>query len=177
MARAKTKSEAGAQDAVALLKADHAEVKTMFKAFEKLKEGDGEPAEKGALVAQICEALTVHAQIEEEIFYPAVREAIEDDDLMDEADVEHAGAKDLIEQLEDAKPGDDHYDAKVSVLGEQIDHHVKEEEQPDGMFAKARKAGIDLAALGAEMAQRKAELAGKGADTEGKRGGAEANRR
>jgi len=99
--------------------------------------------------------LTIHATCEEEIFYPAVREAIDDMDLMDEADVEHASAKDLIAQLEAAGPQDDHYDAKVTVLGEMIDHHVKEEEGE--MFPKASKA-IDTEAVGAELAARKAEL-------------------
>jgi hypothetical protein len=95
-------------------------------------------------------------KVEEEIFYPAVRAAIDDDDLMDEADVEHAGARELIAQLEDMEPGDDHYDAKVTVLGENVDHHVKEEQ--DEMFPKARKAKLDLAALGAAMLERKREL-------------------
>ena len=93
--------------------------------------------------------------MEEEIFYPAVRAEIDDQDLMDEADVEHASAKELIAQLEEASPGDDHYDAKVTVLGELIDHHVKEEEGQ--MFPKAKKA-IDTEAVGAELAARKAEL-------------------
>jgi hemerythrin-like domain-containing protein len=100
-------------------------------------------------------ALTIHATVEEEIFYPAVREAIDDEDLMDEADVEHANAKNLIAQLEEASPGDDHYDAKVTVLGEMVDHHVKEEEGE--IFPKAKKA-IDTVSVGAELAERKAEL-------------------
>lgn len=94
-----------------------------------------------------------HTQIAEEIFYPAFRMAIDDDDLMDEADVEHAGAKELIAQLVGMEPGDDHYDARVTVLGENIDHHVKEEQ--DEMFPKAKKAKLDLAALGAQMIKRK----------------------
>jgi len=143
------------QDAIVLLTADHKEVKAMFKEFEKLKEQDDVDAEKAALVQRICTALTIHATCEEEIFYPAVREAIDDMDLMDEADVEHASAKDLIAQLEAAGPQDDHYDAKVTVLGEMIDHHVKEEEGE--MFPKASKA-IDTEAVGAELAARKAEL-------------------
>ena len=143
------------QDAIEILMADHKEVKAMFKEFESLKEGDGADEEKAALVARICTALTIHATIEEEIFYPAVREAIDDLDLMDEADVEHASAKDLIAQLEEGSPGDDHYDAKVTVLGELINHHVKEEEGE--MFPKAKKA-IDTIVIGAEVAARKAEL-------------------
>jgi len=139
-----------------LLTADHKAVKALFKQFEQLAEQDEDDEGKATLVEQICNALTIHAEVEEEIFYPAVREAIEDDALMDEADVEHASAKDLIGQLEKMAPGDDHYDAKVTVLGEYINHHVEEEEGE--MFAKARRADVDTAALGEEMAKRKAEL-------------------
>jgi hemerythrin superfamily protein len=143
------------QDAIAMLMADHKKVKKLFGDFEKLKE-HGADDEKSEIVAQICNELKIHTTIEEEIFYPAVRKAIKDSDLMDEALVEHAGAKELIEQLEDADPADDLYDAKVTVLGEQIDHHVKEEE--GDMFPKARHAHVDVGALGAEMAKRKAAL-------------------
>jgi len=142
-------------DAIELLMQDHKEVKAMFGAFKKLKEREDAEEEKADVVQQICTALTIHATIEEEIFYPAVRAEIDDEDLMDEADVEHAGAKELIAQLEAASPGDDHYDAKVTVLGELIDHHVKEEEGE--MFPKAKKA-IDTKAIGAELAARKSEL-------------------
>ena len=143
-------------DAIALLTEDHRKVQALFKQFESLKESEGKRDDKAALVQQICTELTLHALVEEEIFYPAVRKAIDDDDLMDEADVEHASAKDLIAQLEAMSPGDDHYDAKVTVLGEQIDHHVEEEQNE--MFAKARKADVDVRALGEEIATRKAEL-------------------
>ena len=143
-------------DAIDLLVQDHKEVKAMFGAFKKLKDADDEGDDKAELVQRICTALTIHATIEEEIFYPAVRAGINDPDLMDEADVEHAGAKELIAQLEGASPGDDHYDAKVTVLGELIDHHVKEEEGK--MFPKAKKA-IDTKAVGAELEVRKTELA------------------
>jgi hemerythrin superfamily protein len=143
-------------DAIALLMADHKKVKGLFEEFKRLKEADGSDEEKAQIVGQICSELRMHTEIEEEIFYPAVREAIEDTDLMDEALVEHAGAKDLIEQLEGVDPDDDLYDAKVTVLGEQIDHHVKEEEGE--MFPKAKKASIDTADLAAQMAQRKEEL-------------------
>ena len=119
-------------------------------------EGVDNDAEKVAVVQKICNALTVHTTIEEEIFYPAVREAIEDEDLMDEALVEHAGAKDLVAQLQAMDADDELYDAKVTVLGEQIDHHVKEEE--GDMFQKVKKANVDLAELGAEMAARRAEV-------------------
>jgi hemerythrin superfamily protein len=143
-------------DAISMLTADHREVATMFEQYEGL--GDRAKASKKKLADQICMALTLHAAIEEEIFYPALREkSKEAADLLDEALVEHAGAKDLISQLQEADPEDDLYDAKVKVLGEQIEHHVKEEEGE--MFPIAKKAGLDMAALGSEMAMRKDELA------------------
>jgi len=154
-APAKSTTKSAAQDAIQLLTADHKSVKALFQAFDKIKDRDDADDEKARLVERICSELTVHATIEEEIFYPAVREAIDDEDLMDEADVEHASAKDLIAQLEAGSVGDDHYDAKVTVLGEMIDHHVKEEEGE--MFPKAKKA-IDVDEIGAELAARKAEL-------------------
>ena len=147
-----------AQDAIAMLMADHKKVKKLFSDFNKLKE-EGSDEDKSAIVYQICNELKIHTELEEEIFYPAVRKAIDDSDLMDEALVEHAGAKDLIAQLEDASPDDDLYDAKVSVLGEQIDHHVKEEEGE--MFPKAKKAKVDTDALGATMLRRKIALMNK----------------
>ena len=147
-----------AQDAVAMLMADHKKVKKLFSDFDKLKD-EGSDKDKSAIVVQICNELKVHAELEEEIFYPAVRKAINDSDLMDEALVEHAGAKDLIAQLEDANPDDDLYDAKVTVLGEQIEHHVKEEE--GDMFPKAKKANVDTEALGATMLKRKIVLMDK----------------
>ncbi|HKP65676.1 MAG TPA: hemerythrin domain-containing protein [Casimicrobiaceae bacterium] len=151
-----SKSNARAsEDAIAMLTEDHNKVKALFKQFEKLKEQDDADEEISDLVAQICAELTIHSTLEEEIFYPAVREAIDDDDLMDEADVEHASAKELIAELETGSPGDDHYNAKVTVLGEYVVHHVKEEEGE--MFPKARKA-IDTEAIGAELAARKSEL-------------------
>jgi hemerythrin superfamily protein len=158
------KGRAG-NDAIAMLTADHKKVKAMFKEFKSLKE-EGTHEEKAALVKQICDALTVHAVIEEEIFYPAVRAAIEDGDLMDEALVEHAGAKEMIAQLRQMDPDDDLYDAKVTVLGEQINHHVEEEEGE--MFPKAKKAKVDTEELGTELAARKQEKAAElGADLEG----------
>jgi hemerythrin superfamily protein len=161
-----TQAKAGraGNDAIAMLVADHKKVKAMFREFKSLKE-TGTGQEKAALVKQICDALTVHASIEEEIFYPAVRAAIEDGDLMDEALVEHAGAKEIIAQLRQMDPDDDLYDAKVTVLGEQIDHHVEEEEGE--MFPKARKAKVDTEELGTELAARKQEKAAElGADLE-----------
>jgi hemerythrin superfamily protein len=143
-------------DAIAMLTAEHREVKAMFEQYEGL--GERAMASKKKIADQICTALTLHAAIEEEIFYPAVRAASKEAaDLLDEALVEHAGAKDLIAQLQEMDPEDDLYDAKVKVLGEQIEHHVGEEEGE--MFPKAKKAGLDLVALGNEMAMRKDELA------------------
>ena len=141
-------------DAIALLKADHEKVKDLFEKFDKLS--DRSKVNKKKIADQICMELTVHAQVEEEIFYPAVREPIKDDDLMDEAVVEHASAKDLIAQISEMDPGDDLYDAKVKVLSEQIEHHVEEEEGE--MFPKVRKTKVDLVALGEQMAARKEEL-------------------
>jgi hemerythrin superfamily protein len=151
----KRSTESKAQDAIALLMADHKKVKALFSQFKKLRDTGGSN-EKSAIVEQICTELKVHAAIEEEIFYPAVRAAIDDSDLMDEALVEHAGAKELIAQLQDADPAEELYDAKVTVLGEQIDHHVEEEEGE--MFPKAKKSKLDTSALGAKMLDRQIEL-------------------
>jgi hypothetical protein len=114
---------------------------------------DGASADKQALAQQICAELTLHAEVEEQIFYPATREAIDDDDMLNEAEVEHASAKDLIAQIESGDPSDPLWDAKVSVLGEYVDHHVQEEEEE--MFRKARKAKMDLEALGQQIAAMK----------------------
>jgi hemerythrin superfamily protein len=147
---------AGDTDAIAALTADHKKVKGLFKAFDKLKNEANAENRKAELVTQICTELKIHAEIEEEVFYPAVRAQIDDEDLMDEALVEHAGAKQLIAQLEKMHPKDDLYDAKVTVLSEQIEHHIKEEEGE--IFPKAKKAKIDTAQLGARMAQLKLRL-------------------
>lgn len=144
----------GKQDAIQLLKADHREVEALFEKFENAG-GDGK---KEKIARQICTELKVHAMIEEEIFYPALRGKIDDDDL-DEAYVEHDGAKVLINDIEAGGPDDDFYDAKVKVLQEEIEHHVEEEEKiRDNMFTQARKTDVDLDALGERMAARKAEL-------------------
>ena len=143
------------QDAVALLKEDHRKVADLFEQFEKAS-GDGR---KEKLAMQICLELSVHAQIEEEIFYPACEGKVEED-LLKEAYVEHDGAKVLIAQIEDgSEQSDEFYDAKVKVLQEQIEHHVEEEEKRmEGLFSQARKAGLDMDALGEQLAARKAEL-------------------
>ena len=151
-----SKSATGTPDAVKLLTSDHAEVKALFEEYKKLVEDEGDSDERQMLAEQICTMLTVHATVEEEIFYPAAREALDEQDLLDEAEVEHASAKDLIAQIQGMGPDDDLYDAKVTVLGEYIDHHVQEEEGE--MFPKCKKSEMDLVALGEELAQRKAEL-------------------
>ena len=133
-------------DAIALLKADHRKVEDLFEQFE---EASGSAA-KRKLAEQICNELKVHATIEEEIFYPAIRGEVEDD-MMDEAYVEHDGAKVLINDILSSAPAEEYYDAKVKVLSEEIKHHVKEEEQSGGMFAQAKAAGVDLKALGDQM--------------------------
>jgi hemerythrin superfamily protein len=142
-------------DAIALLKADHREVEAMFEQFEKSRS----ESKKLDLATKICIALRVHTQIEEEIFYPSSRGKRQvEDDLLDEAYVEHDGAKKLIAEIETMQPSEQFYDAKVKVLSEMIKHHVKEEEQRDGLFAQAKKAGLDMAQLGAELKARKDEL-------------------
>jgi hemerythrin-like domain-containing protein len=146
-------------DACSLLDTDHKNVKKMFAAYDELAQSSAASAteKKRDLALQICMELTVHTQIEEEIFYPAVREAIKETDLLDEAEVEHASAKDLIAQLQDATEIDDKFDAKVKVLGEYIDHHVKEERNE--LFPKARAAhGLDLVAMREPLKARKEEL-------------------
>ena len=140
-------------DAIALLKADHRTVEDLFAKFEKAS-----GSSKQAIAEEICNDLKIHATIEEEIFYPALRGKI-DDDLLDEAYVEHDGAKVLINDILAGGEGDDFYDAKVTVLSEEIEHHVKEEEEPSkGMFAQARKAEVDLVALRDQLMARKQEL-------------------
>jgi len=140
------------KDALAMLKADHKLVSSLFDAFEKTKSD----ARKTSIVAQICRELTVHTQIEEEIFYPAVKAALRDKELVPEATVEHASVKNLIAAVKGKAPFGEMYDANVKVMGEFVKHHVKEEEKQ--MFPKARKTKLDMQALGAQMAARKEEL-------------------
>ena len=143
------------QDAIALLKADHRTVEELFAKFEKAS-GDGR---KQSLAEEICLELSVHAQIEEEIFYPACEGKVEED-LLKESYVEHDAAKILIAQISSgAGESDEFFDSKVKVLQEEIEHHVEEEEKRmEGLFAQARKAGLDMDALGEQLAARKAEL-------------------
>jgi hypothetical protein len=149
----------GRDDAIALLKADHREVERMFSEFESARSGD----RKSELAARICMALRAHTAIEEAIFYPAFLEATGDTEIHHEAEIEHEGAKRLIEEIESTGPGDDHFEARVSVLQEMIRHHVNEEEKRGGMFSKAQSSDMDLRALGRELMERKLELMG---DTE-----------
>ena len=148
------KSKSSTPDAIELLKQDHANVKKAFKEFERLDHEDTATLQE--LVVTVCSELKVHTAIEEEIFYPAVREAIEDEDIMNEAKVEHQSAKDLITQLEAMKADDPLYPATFTVLCEYVLHHVKEEESE--MFPQAKKAKLDLEALGQQMLARKEEL-------------------
>jgi hemerythrin superfamily protein len=154
MAKAKDKDKAS--DAIALLKADHDSVKKAFKEFEKMDHED--TAAMQEIVEQVIAELKAHTTIEEEIFYPAVREEIDDDDLMNEAEVEHSSAKDLIEQLEGMQPDDPKYAATFTVLCEYVLHHAEEEETE--MFPATRKTELDLEELGEQMKARKEELLG-----------------
>jgi hemerythrin-like domain-containing protein len=140
-------------DAIALLKADHKEVSDLLERFEKARS-----TTKPKLAQQICDALTVHAQIEEEIFYPAAREALGEDgeELLNEAKVEHESLKELIAKIKDSSGDDELFDANVKVLGEYVKHHVKEEQNE--IFPLCRKSDMDLVAIGEELAGRKKEL-------------------
>lgn len=135
-----------------MLRADHKRVNALFDEYEKARSS----SKKKALVAQICTELTVHAQIEEEIFYPAVQKALKDHELVPEATVEHASLKDLIAQVKDVEPDGDMFDAKIKVMAEYVKHHVKEEQNE--MFPKAKATKLDMKELGARMAARKDEL-------------------
>ncbi|MDF3075415.1 MAG: Hemerythrin cation binding domain protein [Alphaproteobacteria bacterium] len=166
--RRKSSSRSGAKaasgpNALTLLREDHTEVSEMFEKFEKRKD-KMTSTQKQTLVEEICAALTVHAQIEEEIFYPAVRPEIDDEDLMDEAVVEHQSLKELIAKIEDEGPEGEYYDAHVIVLGEYVKHHVKEEQGE--MFKKVRATDIDLKELGGRLEQRKMELMGEAEEEE-----------
>ena len=154
MAKSQKKSTAP-KDAIALLKADHKQVKIWFEQFEKTKSAK----KKQALASDICAALGVHMQIEERIFYPAFLDATKDKDMHHEAAVEHDAAKKLIADIERSSPEDDFFDSKVHVLSEMIKHHVKEEEQPGGMFAEAKQSKkMNLVALGDALTQREQKL-------------------
>jgi hemerythrin-like domain-containing protein len=145
-------ASAAPQDATAMLRADHKKVSALFAQYEAARA----TSRKQAIVAQICMELKVHTQIEEEIFYPAVKAALKDHELVPEATVEHASVKDLIAQVEGKQPDGEMFDAKIQVMSEFVKHHVKEEQNE--MFPKARKTKLDMKQLGAEMAERKRQL-------------------
>ena len=157
-AAAKKAAATRAKDAINLLKADHRKVEGLFARYDEAKEDE---RRKQAICRQICMELKVHMQIEEEVFYPLSRDYVSDEDTVNEAIVEHQGAKDLIAQLETMQPSDEMYDAKVKVLQEQIEHHVEEEEEE--YFPEAKKNGMDTKAVCAELIARKQELMGKAA--------------
>lgn len=146
------KSQGGEKSAIDLLKADHAQVTALFDEFEEAHAAN----KKKKLATEICTALTVHAQVEEEMFYPEVKAALKDEELVPEAAVEHASIKSLVAQIEGDQPGSELFDARVKVLSEYVKHHVKEEESE--MFPKIRESAIDLEDLGARMAERFASL-------------------
>src|SRR5882762_693674 len=145
------------QDAISLLKADHRQVEKWFQEFESARSS----SRKQTLATNICNALTVHTEIEEQIFYPAFLQATKDKDMHHEAVIEHDGAKRLIAEIEASDPSNDYFDSRVHVLSEMIKHHVKEEEKSDGMFAEAKKSKMDLADLGRQLLERKRALNGE----------------
>src|SRR5690606_3777700 len=158
MTAKKTKPAAASparHDAIALLIDDHKKVKKLFKEFEKRAKAD-DIAGKMEVAQQICDELTIHTMIEEEVFYPAARQLLKDEDMFNEAEVEHASAKDLIAQIEEMDGDDPMYDATVKVLSEYIDHHVEEEEKE--MFPQVRKTRLDLEAVCVQLMERKEEL-------------------
>jgi hemerythrin superfamily protein len=161
------KSSRQPSDALALLRADHQLVQGLFDQFEKTRSEE----RKSALAEQICNELTIHAQVEEEIFYPAAREAIREKELIGEATVEHQSAKELIAQIENGQSGDELFDAKVKVLGEYVKHHIKEEQNE--LFPQVRKTKLDLKELGERLQARKTELMEGGGSASGMSSGAE----
>ena len=155
--RSSASSRPRTQDAINLLRADHKTVSEMFDEYDRRKNRLS-PDKKREMVETICQELRVHARIEEEIFYPAARQALKDPDLLDEAQVEHNSAKDLMSQLEAGGPDEELFDAKVKVLGEYVKHHVKEEQNE--LFPKVKKSKLDTQQLGEELMRRKQELMG-----------------
>ena len=157
MARRNDETSPTARDAIALLTDDHEEVRQLFEQYRELADDTSADDEaRRTLAEEICTMLTVHATIEEELFYPAARDALDDDTLLNEAEVEHQSAKDLIAQIQDSDPSDPLYDAQVKVLGEYVNHHVEEEEGQ--LFPLVQETDIDLDALGEELSARQEEL-------------------
>lgn len=143
-------------DAITFLSADHEDVRRLFAEYDELVADDADAEDRVALATEICDLLTAHATAEEEVFYPAVRAALEDGDLIDEAEAEHAGARTLIERIRAMEPSEDGYDAAVRVLSEAVEHHVQEEEGE--LFPRVRDSELDLAALGEQLAARRDEV-------------------
>ena len=156
----------GRDDAIALLKSDHREVERLFAEFERADSSE----QKRQLAGQICLELRTHTTIEEEIFYPAFLEATDEKDIHHEAEIEHEGAKHLIDEIESTGSRDDHFEARVTVLQEMIRHHVQEEEKRGGMFSKAQSSDMDLRELGRQLMERKLELMGETSDERGMQG-------
>lgn len=150
-----TMDSAGMQDAISLLRSEHRKVKALFEAYEQKKES-ASPAEKFEIAKKVCGDLLIHMAIEEGVFYPAVRRGMDDEEIVNEAQVEHDGAKKLIIELGELKPDDPMFDAKITVLSEQIDHHVDEEEK--SMFPKALASKIDIDALGRELLEARTDM-------------------
>jgi hemerythrin-like domain-containing protein len=150
------KDQDGAADALALLRAEHEQVRRMFAQCANLRGLEDAEETIAELVDDLCDALIIHTMLEEELFYPALRAALGDDELIDDAELEHAGARELISQLEAMYPGDEHFDATLAVLAEEFAHHVAQEETE--MFEGARAAGLDLVELGHRLALRRAQL-------------------
>lgn len=149
----KKSSKSKFPSAITMLMEDHQKVRKLFKQFEKL---NGDETEKRSIVEKACQDLTVHAQLEEELFYPALRDALEESELIDEAEVEHQVAKQLIQQIQQTGPDDPQYSAKFIVLSEYVNHHIEEEESE--IFKEAKKSDIDFEQLAQDMEQRKQEL-------------------
>lgn len=146
----------GSADALALLRNEHEQVRLLFAQYEGMRGIEDAEEMMAELVDDICDALLVHTMLEEELFYPALRAALGDDELLDEAELEHAGTRELISQLEVMYPGDEHFDATLAVLFEETEHHIAQEEGE--MFEQARAAGLDLVELGRRLALRRAQL-------------------
>ena len=146
----------GPPDALAFLRADHAQLRLLFARCDDLRGLEDAEEKLAELIDDLCDALVVHTMIEEELFYPALRTSSGDDELFDDAELEHAGVRELISQLEVMYPGDEHFEATLAVLADEVAHHIEQEENE--MFALARTAGVDLSALGRRLALRKAQL-------------------
>jgi iron-sulfur cluster repair protein YtfE (RIC family) len=150
------KTEQAKLGALDLLKADHDKIRALFREFEQLKGIEEQEERKVEITEEICYELSLHAALEEEIFYPAVRSLVDNDELIDEAELEHAGARELINQLEVMYPGDEHYEATVAVLNDEVERHIEKEEGI--IFSAVKMATLDMLHIGERMQERKAQL-------------------